>query len=75
MMPRRPTTVMEQVPLFTVPHLIMQKIRQHGEEVEWMEAKRVNHHFYIVRVRTRPVNREFQSGRARVRAGKRRNNA
>ena len=62
-MPRRPTTTEEGVTLFTIPHIIMQRIRRHGEEVEWVEVKRMNHHYYTVRVRTRPVNREFQRAR------------
>jgi len=67
-MPRRRTAVHEEVPLYALPHIICQGICRHGEEVAWLEARRVNHHFYTVRVRTRPVNREFQGGRARVQA-------
>jgi hypothetical protein len=59
-MPRRQTTVEREVPLFLVPHVVMQGVRAHGEEVEWLEARRVDHHYYTVRVRTRPVKREFQ---------------
>jgi hypothetical protein len=64
--------VMEDVPLFSIPHVMMQGICRHGEEVEWLEAKRANRHFYMVRVRTRPVNREFQRRRARAQAKNRR---
>ena len=71
-MPRRPTTTEDGVPLFTIPHIIMQRIRRHGEEVEWMEAKRVENHFYTVSIRTRPVNREFQSLRAKAQTGTKR---
>ena len=59
-MPRRPTTTEDGVPLFTIPHIIMQRIRRHGEEVEWMEAKRMENHFYTVSIRTRPVKREMR---------------
>jgi hypothetical protein len=62
-MPRRPTTTEEQVPLFLLPHVVMQGIRAHGEEVEWLMARRMNHHYYTVSIRTRPVYREFQRSR------------
>jgi len=71
-MPRRQTTVEREIPLFIVPHMIMERIRKYGEEVEWMEAKRVENHFYTVRIRTRPVNREFQSLRAKAQTGTKR---
>ncbi|OPY36409.1 MAG: hypothetical protein A4E35_01948 [Methanoregula sp. PtaU1.Bin051] len=62
-MPRRPTTTEENVRLFLLPHGVMQGVCAHGGEVGWLEAKRVNHHYYTVRVRTRPVKREFQKRR------------
>jgi hypothetical protein len=62
-MPRRPTVTEERVPLFLLPHVVMQEIRAHGEEVEWLMARRMNHHYYTVSIRTRPVNREFQNVR------------
>jgi hypothetical protein len=62
-MPRRPTMTEERVPLFLLPHVVMQEIRAHGEEVEWLMARRMNHHYYTVSIRTRPVNREFQKVR------------
>jgi ribosomal protein L34E len=46
----------------------MQKIRTCGEDLEGVAVKRTERHFYTVSVRTRPVNREYQSERA---AGKR----
>ena len=70
-MPRRPTATCDELPLFLVPHIIRHAVRQHGEEIEWMEARRTQNHFYTVKVRTRPVNREFQAGRAKEHAGKR----
>ena len=62
-MPRRPTTTEERIPLFLLPHVVMQEIREHGEEVEWLMARRINHHFYTVSIRTKPVYREFQRSR------------
>ena len=59
-MPRRPTGTGERVPLFLVPHVMMQGILTCGEEVEWMLARKTSHHFYRMKIRTRPVNREFQ---------------
>jgi hypothetical protein len=59
-MPRRPTTTDENVPLFLVPHVVMQGICEHGREVEWIMARRTAHHYYTVRVRTRPVKREMR---------------
>ena len=67
-MPRRPTRTEEGVPLFVVPHVMMWGIRKHGEEVAWMEATRMENHFYKVRIRTRPVRREFQNNRTKVQA-------
>jgi len=62
-MPRRPTRTEEGIPLFLVPHVMMQGIRKHGEEVEWAEVHKTSHHYYTVSIRTRPVNREFQKVR------------
>jgi hypothetical protein len=55
---------MEDIPLFLIPHVIMQKIRACGEDLEGVAVKRTGRHFYMVSVRTRPVNREYQSERA-----------
>ena len=69
-MPRRPADVMEDIPLYLIPHVIMQKIRKCGEDLEGVAVKRTERHFYTVSVRTRPVNREYQSERAgRKRSG------
>ena len=59
-MPRRPTTTEDGVPLFLIPHVMMQGIRKHGEEVEWAEVRKTSHHYYTVSIRTRPVKREFR---------------
>ena len=52
-MPRRPAEVMEDIPLFLIPHVIMQKIRTCGEDLEGVAVKRTERHFYTVSVRTR----------------------
>ena len=71
-MPRRPAEINPDVPLFLIPHVIQQRIRVHGEEVERVVVKKTRSHFYTVSIRTRPVNREFQSKRATEMAKKRR---
>jgi hypothetical protein len=48
------------VPLFMLPHIVLKNIRLHGEEVDWLMAKRTSHHFYQVKIRTSPVSRELQ---------------
>jgi hypothetical protein len=53
----------ERVPLFLLPHMMMRGVRTYGEELEWVMARRMNHHFYTVSIRTRPVRREFQKFR------------
>jgi len=59
-MPRRPTTTEDGVPLFLIPHVMMQGIRKYGGEVEWAEVRKTSHHYYTVSIRTRPVKREFR---------------
>nr|WP_321352639.1 hypothetical protein [uncultured Methanoregula sp.] len=59
-MPRRPTGTEADIPLYLLPHIVQKNIQQHGEEVEWLMAKRTSHHFYQVKIRTRPVSRELQ---------------
>ena len=62
-MPRRPTITEERVPLFLLPHMVMRGIRMHGEELEWVMARRMSHHYYSMSIRTQPVRREFQKFR------------
>jgi hypothetical protein len=72
-MPRRSAEVQPDVPLFLVAHVIQQRIRTHGEELERVIVTRTHRHFYTVSVRTRPIRREYQSERAgRKRGGERR---
>lgn len=71
-MPRRPPEINTNVPLFLIPNVIRQRIRVHGEAVERVVVKKTRGHYYMVSVRTRPANREFQSERATEMAKKRR---
>jgi hypothetical protein len=66
-MPRRPAEVQEDVPLFLVAHVIQQRVRTCGEELERVIVNRTHRHFYTVSVRTRPIRREHQAERARGR--------
>jgi len=66
-MPRRPAEVQEDVPLFLVAHVIQQRIRTHGEELQRVIVNRTHRHFYTVSVRTRPIRREYHAERARRR--------
>ena len=68
-MPRRPAEIQPDVPLFLIPHVIRQRIRTCGEELERVIVTRTHRHFYTVSIRTRPINREYRTGRAR-RGGK-----
>ena len=64
-MPRRPIILKEDIPIFLVPEVIKKEISLHGGEVEFVLVKRTAHHFYTVRIRTRPVKREFRCRAAR----------
>jgi hypothetical protein len=68
-MPRRPAEILSDVPLFLIPHVILQRIRQVGEDLERVTVKRTHRHFYTVSIRTRPLKREFQSERTRTGEG------
>ena len=68
-MPRRPAEIQSDVPLFLVAHVIQQRVRTCGEDLERVIVRRTHRHFYMVSVRTRPVKREFHAERA---GGKRR---
>lgn len=68
-MPRRPAEILADVPLFLIPHVILQRIRQFGDDLERVTVKRTHRHFYTVSIRTRPLKREFQSERTRTGEG------
>jgi len=61
-MPRRQTTTDRDIPLFIVPHVIMQKIRRHGENLERVIVRKSGSHYYNISIRTRPVKRELKQG-------------
>ncbi len=60
-MPRRQTTIGRDIPLFIVPHIIMQKIRTHGENLERVIVRKSGSHYYNISIRTRPVKRELKT--------------
>jgi hypothetical protein len=60
-MPRRQTTIGRDIPLFIVPHVIMQKIRTHGENLERVIVRKSGSHYYNISIRTRPVKRELKT--------------
>jgi len=60
-MPRRQTTIGRDIPLFIVPHVIMQKIRRHGENLERVIVRKSGSHYYNISIRTRPVKRELKT--------------
>jgi hypothetical protein len=64
-MPRRPAEVMDDIPHYLIPHVIRQRIRSCGEELERAMVTRTHRHFYTVSVRTRPIQREYRIVRAR----------
>ena len=60
-MPRRQTTVERDVPLFIVPHMIMKRIRRHGENLERVIVRKSSSHYYNISIRTRAVKRELKA--------------
>lgn len=60
-MPRQQTTPDKSIPLFVIPHVIMQKIRRHGEALERVIVRKSGSHHYNISIRTRPVKRELRS--------------
>ncbi len=58
-MPRRPTGIESCVPLWLIPPVILKWIQAVGEELDWIHVRRTKFHYYTIRIRTRPVNREF----------------
>lgn len=60
MMPHRQTTTDRKIPLFIVPHMIMKRIRRHGEALERVIVRKSGSHYYNISIRTRPVKRELK---------------
>jgi hypothetical protein len=60
LMPRRITTVEREIPLYIVPHMIMNRIRIHGEAMERVIVRKTRRHFYNISIQTKPVKRELR---------------
>jgi len=60
-MPRRQTTTDRDIPLFIIPHVIMKRIRTHGENLERVIFRKSGSHYYNISIRTRPVKRELKA--------------
>ncbi len=59
-MPRRPAVIRQDIPLYLIPHLVLQGVRSHGEELERVIVQKTRCHFYTVSIRTRPIKRELK---------------
>jgi len=59
-MPRRPAVIRQDIPLYLVPHLVLQGVRSHGGELERVVVQKTRCHFYTVSIRTRPIKRELK---------------
>jgi hypothetical protein len=60
LMPRRPATIEQDIPLYLIPHIVMRGVRTLGEELERVIVQKTRRHFYTVSIRTRPVKRELK---------------
>ena len=60
-MSRRPTETETGVPLWLIPPVILKWVQAVGEELDWIHVRRSKSHHYTIRIRTRPVRREFGS--------------
>jgi hypothetical protein len=66
-MPRRPSKIERDIPLYLIPHIMKREVSTHGEELERVIVWKTGSHFYNISVRTRPVKRELRSAWARLR--------
>jgi hypothetical protein len=66
-MSRKPTET-ESVPLWLIPPVILKWVQAVGEELDWIHVRRSKFHYYTIRIRTKPVRREFGSRAAGVAA-------
>jgi hypothetical protein len=64
-MPRRPTRIERDIPLYLVPDIVKREVRTRGEELDWVIVRKTGSHFYNIRIRTKPVRRELRSAWAR----------
>jgi len=60
LMPRRPAVIKRDIPLYLIPHLVLQGVRSHGGELERVVVQKTRCHFYTVSIRTRPIKRELK---------------
>jgi hypothetical protein len=58
-MPRRPTKIEREIPLYLIPDIVKREVSTHGEELEWVIVRKIGSHFYNIRIRTRPIKREL----------------
>jgi hypothetical protein len=58
-MSRGTTETESGVPLWLIPPVILKWIQTVGEELDWIHVRRSKFHYYTIRLRTRPVRREF----------------
>jgi hypothetical protein len=66
-MPRQQTTTDREIPLLNIPHVIMKRIRIHGEALECVIVRRSGSHYYNISIRTRPVKRDLKARAAGAR--------
>jgi hypothetical protein len=59
-MPRQPTAIERDIPLFLIPHVVLREVRTHGEELERLNVHKTRRHFYNVSISTRPIKRELK---------------
>jgi hypothetical protein len=61
MMPRRSKTIgRDDIPLFLAPHVIMRRIRTHGDKLRRVFVRKIRRHFSNVGIRTRSIKRELK---------------
>ncbi|MGB7788833.1 hypothetical protein [Methanoregula sp.] len=58
-MPRKPTETENSIPLWLIPQVILKWIHVVGDELDWIHVRRSKFHYYTIRIRTRPVRKEF----------------
>jgi hypothetical protein len=58
-MPRRPTKIERDIPLYLIPDIVKREVNTCGEELEGLNVRTTESHFYNIRIRTRPVKREL----------------
>jgi hypothetical protein len=63
-MPRKAATVVRDIPLFLIAHIVQREVRSNGEALERVIVRKTRSHFYNISLRTRPVKRELKGGPA-----------